>query len=254
MASDGLGGSAAAEQGNTVHADTVKVWDGPTRLFHWGLVLMILLLWLTGVVGGIDLPLPGGQTLMNMDFHMLLGQGVLALVLYRILWGFVGSSTARFSTFVRGPQAVLGYLKAVRNGKYPRFFGHNPAGALMILGLLAALLLQTGTGLFANDDILSEGPLAGLVGKDLSDTLTGVHGLVFNLLMALVIVHIAAAIVYRLKGENLIKPMVTGRKPREQVPAGEAPKMVSALLAVVLLALSVGAVFYGLPSFVEMMG
>lgn len=226
----------------------VKVWDLPTRLFHWILVLLFAVLWLSGTVGGIDLPLPGGKTIMNTDLHMLLGQVVLAMVLYRVLWGLVGSSTARFSSFVRGPAAVIAYLKAVRSGQHPLFTGHNPAGALMILAVLSLLLLQAGTGLFSNDDILSEGPLAATVGKDLSDTLTGFHGLIADGLIALVIVHVCAVVVYRLKGENLVKPMVTGYKDGTSLPPGEpAPRMVSPLLALVLLAVSVGAVFWGLP-------
>lgn len=226
----------------------VKVWDLPTRLFHWVLVTLFAVLWLSGSVGGIDLPLPGGKTMVNTDLHMLLGQVVLALVLYRVLWGLFGSSTARFSSFVRGPGAVMAYLKAVRSGQHPLFAGHNPAGALMILAVLALLLLQAGTGLFSNDDILSEGPLAALAGKDLSDTLTGVHGLIADGLIVLVIIHVGAVVVYRLKGENLVKPMVTGYKDRSSLPAGEAaPRMVSPVLALVLLAVSVAIVFGGIP-------
>lgn len=233
----------------------VKVWDLPTRVFHWVLVLLFAVLWISGAVGGVDLPLPGGKTLMNTDLHMLLGQVVLSLVLYRVLWGLVGSSTARFSSFVRGPGAVIAYLKAVRSGQHPLFTGHNPAGALMILGVLTVLLLQAGTGLFANDDILSEGPLAAAVGKDLSDTLTGVHGLIADALIALVVVHISAVVIYRLKGENLVKPMVTGYKDLASLPPGEpAPRMVSPLLALVLLAVSAGVVFGGVPHLAKLFG
>lgn len=233
----------------------VKVWDLPTRVFHWVLVVLCAVLWISGSVGGIDVPLPGGKTLMNTDLHMLLGQIVLSLVLYRVLWGLVGSSTARFSSFVRGPGAVLAYLKAVRSGQHPLFAGHNPAGALMILGVLTVLLLQAGTGLFANDDILSEGPLAAAVGKDLSDSLTGVHGLIANALIALVVVHVGAVVIYRLKGENLVKPMVTGYKDRSSLPPGEpAPRMVSPLLALVVLGVSVAAVFGGVPYLATVLG
>lgn len=227
----------------------VKVWDLPTRVFHWVLVLLFAVLWISGTVGGVDVPLPGGKTLMNTDLHMVLGQVVLSLVLYRVLWGLFGSSTARFSSFVRGPGAVFAYLKAVRSGQHPLFAGHNPAGALMIIGMLTVLLLQAGTGLFANDDILSEGPLAAAVGKDLSDSLTGVHGLIADALIALVVIHVSAVVIYRLKGENLVKPMITGYKDRGSLPPGEsAPRMVSPLLALVLLAVSVGVVFWGIPA------
>jgi len=226
----------------------VAVWDAPTRLFHWVLVLLIGLLWLSGEIGGlaINTPLPWGGTLFlgNMDLHMLLGEAVLALVLFRVLWGLVGSSTARFSEFVRGPAPVGAYLRAVTRGETPLFTGHNPAGALMILALLAVLATQAGLGLFANDDIFSEGPLAHLVSKETSDSLTGLHGAVFNVLLALVALHVAAALYYVIRGKNLVRPMLTGRKPRAQLPADAQPvRFASPLLALALLAVSGAAVW-----------
>lgn len=218
----------------------VAVWDIPTRLFHWLLAGLIGLLWLSGEVGGLSVnaPLPWGGTLFlgNMDIHMLLGEAVLILVVYRILWGLVGSSTARFGHFVRGPRAILAYVAAVARGETPLFTGHNPAGAVMIVVMLLALAVQAGLGLFANDDIFSEGPLAHLVDKDLSDTLTGLHGALFNGLVALVAVHVAAALYYGVRGKNLVRPMVTGRKPRQHLPPGaEGVRFVSPWRALVLL-------------------
>ncbi len=227
---------------------TVAVWDLPTRLFHWILVLLVLALWYTGEVGGlaVNTPLPWGGSLFlgNMDLHMLLGEAVLTLVVFRLLWGFVGTSTARFSQFVRGPAAVVGYLKAIARGETPLSAGHNPAGGLMILGLLAVLALQAGLGLFANDDIFSEGPLAHLVSKEVGDTLTSLHGAVFNLLLLAVVLHVSAAVYYGIRGKNLVRPMVTGRKPVAHLPKDAAPvRFASPLLALVLLLVAGGLVW-----------
>ena len=227
---------------------TVAVWDLPTRLFHWILVAAILLLFLSGEIGGLDLslPLPGGERLMlgNMDLHMLLGETVLGLVIFRVLWGLIGSSTARFATFVRGPAAVIDYLKALKRGDLPLSVGHNPAGALMILALLALAFVQVGTGLFANDDIFSEGPLAHLVSKGTSDLLTGVHGALFNLMGLAILAHVGAAVYYRLRGKNLILSMLTGRKAAELIPAGaELPRLQSFWLAVPVALIAAGAVW-----------
>lgn len=229
-------------------SEDIAVWDAPTRLFHWILVLLVALLWYSGEVGGLSVntPLPWGGTLFmgNMDVHMLLGEAVLTLVLFRILWGLAGSSTARFSEFVRGPKPVGAYLAAVARGETPLFTGHNPAGAAMILALLAVLAAQAGLGLFANDDIFSEGPLAKLVSKDTSDSLTGLHGALFNVLLALVALHVAAALYYVVRGKNLVRPMLTGRKPRYHLPADAPPvRFVSPWLALVFFALAWAAVW-----------
>jgi cytochrome b len=223
----------------------VAVWDLPTRIFHWLLVLLLVLLWYTGEVGGLSLnfeaPMIGTLFVGNLDVHMLLGQCVLALVIFRILWGFVGSSTARFSTFVRGPVPVGSYLRAVARGEMPLFTGHNPAGAWMILLLLTLLALQAGLGLFANDDIFSEGPLAHLVSKETGDRLTDLHGLSFNALLAAAALHVAAALYYLVRGENLVYPMITGRKPSMMVKTGGAPRIVPSwhALPVLLAAASI---------------
>lgn len=229
---------------STVTSHEIAVWDLPTRLFHWLLVLSIIGLYLSAEVLDLSfsMPLPwGGQWIMgNMDVHMLLGETVLTLVIFRVLWGFIGSGTARFANFIRGPRAVIDYLSALRRGEVPLAVGHNPAGALMIVALLVFLLAQVFTGMFANDDIFSEGPLAKLVSKSTSDALTGVHGLLFNILALLVVFHIAAAVYYRLRGENLIKAMVTGKKSADMLPPeATAPKIVNPLAAIPVLAVAI---------------
>lgn len=229
-------------------AETIPVWDLPTRIFHWTLVLCIALLAYSGEFGGlnISIPLPGGSQLVmaNMDIHMLLGETVLGLVIFRLIWGVIGSSTARFSSFIRGPKAVFAYLSALRRGELPLAVGHNPAGGLMILALLALAFAQVGSGLFANDDIFSEGPLAHLVSGSTSNLLTEVHGAVFSLLLIAIAAHVGAALYYRLRGENLIKAMVTGRKEAALLPANaSAPRLAPVWLAVPVAAIAWGIVW-----------
>lgn len=177
---------------------SVGVWDLPTRLFHWSLVGLVMLSIVTGLIGGV----------WQMDAHMLSGYAILALLGFRLAWGVVGSRHSRFSDFVKGPTTILAYLR----GRIDGGLGHNPAGALSVLAMLALLALQAGTGLCANDDILTEGPLAATVGKELSDTLTWVHKLTSNALMGLIALHLLAIGSYLLRGDNLIRPMLTGRK------------------------------------------
>lgn len=180
----------------------ILVWDFPTRLFHWCLVVLVGVSWLTGEMG-------------EMEWHMRSGIAILTLVLFRLLWGLIGSTTARFSDFVKPPSAALGYARDLAAGKTAQYLGHNPLGAWMVVLLLLLLLSQAGTGLFANDDIFTEGPLYHLVTKSTSDWLTVIHKTVFNVLLAAVALHVAAAVFYLLvKKENLILPMIHGRKPR----------------------------------------
>ena len=181
---------------------TVNVWDLPTRLFHWTLVVLMIIQWWSA------------ENSDTMDWHLRGGYAVLTVVLFRLIWGFMGSDTARFSDFLRGPGAALAYVKALVRGETPLYLGHNPMGGWSIVALLTLLLIQAGTGLFATDDILIEGPLYGWVSKSACDWLTTVHKLNFNLLLLVIAVHISAVLFYLLvKRENLIHPMLSGRKP-----------------------------------------
>ncbi len=187
----------------------VKIWDLPTRIFHWSLLLAIVACWQTA----------GGDG--DMDRHFLCGYVVLALLLFRLVWGVIGSTTARFANFIAVPRAVLAYLKNMRAHNTPHP-GHNPAGGWMVLLLLIALLVISITGLFANDDIMSEGPLAHYVGESLSDLATSWHERAFYTLLALVGLHLGAILFYLLvKKENLVRPMLSGDKyfSREEMPA-----------------------------------
>lgn len=207
---------------------TIPVWDLPTRLFHWVLVALMIAQWWTA------------EQSSTMDYHVWGGYAVLTLVLFRLIWGFIGSDTVRFSDFVRGPAMALGYVKALLRGETPLYLGHNPMGGWSIIAMLLLLLIQAGTGLFANDDILIEGPLYAWVSKDTSDWLTTIHHFNFNLLLAVIAVHISAVLFYLLvKRENLIHPMLSGCKhlPLEQV--GQAPRMASPWLGLVVLAVAI---------------
>jgi cytochrome b len=208
----------------------VPVWDMPVRLFHWILVLLIAFSWLSSEMDW-------------MTWHMYSGYTILTLILFRILWGFVGSTHARFSDFIYGPRALIGYIKTLPSRTAAKFAGHNPLGGISVVLILLCVLAQAGTGLFANDDIIYEGPLFKHVSKDLSDWLTTLHKYNFNVMLALIGVHIGAVLYYLIwKSENLVKPMFTGRK---QLPAGAVPAtMRSAGLAVVLLAVCAAGVWF----------
>jgi len=199
-----------AETDNT-KPTPLQVWDLPTRLFHWLVVILVAVSFVTAEVGG-----------MWMTYHMWSGYTILALLLFRVVWGFVGGRTSRFSQFVRGPKAVLRYAKDLLKTDAPRHFGHNPLGGWSILAMLAALLVQAVTGLFANDDIFTEGPLYPWVSKATSDLLTRIHKFNQWVIVALVAVHVLAVFFYLFrKRENLIGPMVTGKKRWEgEVPRG----------------------------------
>ena len=210
----------------------VKVWDLPTRLFHWTLVALMIAQWLTAQNSGA------------MNYHLWGGYAVLALVLFRLIWGVMGSETARFGAFVRGPGAALDYVKALLRGETPLYLGHNPMGGWSIVAMLVLLLIQAGTGLFANDDILIEGPLYSWVSKSVSDWLTTIHKLNFNLLLAVIAVHISAVLFYLLvKRENLIHPMLSGRKHLSSEQIDAAPRMVSPWLGLAALAVASLAVW-----------
>lgn len=179
---------------------SVRIWDLPTRLFHWLLVLGVGFSWFSAETGG-----------NWMVWHERTGMFLLALVLFRVIWGFVGSDTARFGSFLRSPIQALKHLRELGSKATAFHVGHNPLGAWMVVALLAALLAQGVTGLFATDDIMTEGPLIGLVSGKTAELLTTIHHLTFNIILLLVAAHVAAVMFYRFyKRTNLIKAMVLG--------------------------------------------
>ncbi|MBX9635602.1 MAG: cytochrome b/b6 domain-containing protein [Magnetospirillum sp.] len=209
----------------------VKVWDQPIRLFHWSLAILVATLWGTGQLG-------------QLDIHMRLGLWVMALLIFRLLWGVAGSPTARFSHFVRGPAAIRAYLIAARNGT-ARSIGHNPLGALSVLALLGLLLAQSASGLFTTDDIVTDGPLVHLVASKTAALLSSIHRIGSKILLGLIVVHLAAVVFYKwVKKDDLVRAMITGTK---NVPPGvEGIRFANPLLALALFAIAAALVWGGL--------
>lgn len=205
-----------------------RIWDLPTRLFHWALATLVVFSVITAKVGGLW-----------MDWHMRSGYAILALVLFRILWGFGGSHYARFSAFVRPPRIVLDYLC----GRAEHGAGHSPAGALSVVALLAVLLLQGSTGLFSNDGSFIEGPLARLASGSVVDRVSTLHRYGEWAILGLAGLHIAAITYYSLlRRAALVGPMITGDHPSiVATPADDGAVMrLRALLLATLSAALVG--------------
>jgi cytochrome b len=176
---------------------TIRVWDVPTRLFHWLLLALVI-----GSVVSVKI---GGNAML---WHGRFGHLIFGLIVFRIVWGVVGSTYARFSHFVRGPGSIVDYLRGRWRGA-----GHNPLAALSVLALLGVLAFQSVTGLFANDDIAFNGPLYSAVSSSMSNRISGWHRQAEWLIYALIALHVAAVLFYTLvKKDNLIVPMFTGRK------------------------------------------
>jgi cytochrome b len=206
----------------------IRVWDAPIRLFHWALVVLLGLSWFTESRGW-------------MELHFLSGYSVIALLLFRVAWGIVGSETARFSHFVKSPLAALRNLAHLPRREPDVGIGHNAAGGWMVLAMLALLAVQVTTGLCANDDAATEGPLFRYVGKDWSDWLSHIHAVNFKLIQLAVLVHVGAILAYAvLKRHDLVRPMITGRKHLPD--AATPPALVHPVRAIVLFAIAVAAV------------
>jgi cytochrome b len=208
----------------------VRVWDLSVRLFHWALVALLLFQAVSGKLGG-----------RLIDWHLYGGYAVFALVVFRVLWGFAGSITARFASFLVRPAAALSFGARLLSRRAEAYAGHNPLGGWMVVALLLSLALQVGTGLFSNDGIATDGPLAALISIELSDRLTEVHRWNFWILLALAAVHTAAALYHWLVlKEDLIGAMFTGVK---RLRAGETTAtFVSPWRALLVFACALAAV------------
>jgi cytochrome b len=207
----------------------ILVWDLPTRLFHWLLAALLVASFVTVNIGGVWMPT-----------HLKCGYAILGLLVFRILWGFVGARYARFSSFVRGPMVVFGYARSLLRQDAPKQLGHNPMGGWSVLAMLISLMVQAITGLFANDDIFIKGPLYPWVGKATSDWLTHIHRLNQEVLLLLVGLHLIAVFFYlTIKHDNLILPMFTGRKPWHAKDQASANPLGTAALVAILSAIGV---------------
>lgn len=203
-----------------------RLWDGPVRIVHWLLVVLIAFSWWASED--------------HMNWHRWSGYAVIGLVVFRIYWGFAGGGAARFSSFVKGPKAVAAYAATVARRDVATTPGHNPLGALSVLAILAVLLVQVGTGLFAVDiDAFEGGPLSDRVSFDLGRQIAEWHELSFRVLQALVVLHVAAVLFYwAWKKTNLIGAMVTGKRTLPSDP-GLARAPAWRLAAGVVLAIAV---------------
>ncbi|WP_114418842.1 cytochrome b/b6 domain-containing protein [Marinospirillum perlucidum] len=215
--------------------ENIKVWDWSIRVFHWSLPVIIFALW---------------YTRLDPQIHQLFAQVLMGLLIYRVIWGFVGTPYARFGCFVRSPGAMWTYLTGFLKGRKASYLGHNPLGGAMVVLLLLVMGLQLTTGLFI-DDFLFPGPLYSLVPAAVSEWMTTWHHRFFNLLLALIVIHLMAILVYRLKGDNLVKAMLVGSKPADPQAAdldrkNQAFPWLRFLIAVVLAVLPVYWIFNGL--------
>lgn len=202
----------------------IRLWDLPTRLFHWLLVLAVAGAFITAKIGG-----------NAMHWHGRLGLFIFGLLVFRFVWGFVGSTHARFFNFVRGPAAIRDYLAGRWQG-----VGHNPLGAFSVLALLGVLTAQAVSGLFSHDDIAFAGPLARLLASDCVSDISSVHRLLEKVLIVLVALHLAAIVFYaRVKRQNLVKPMITGWSEGDESQSAQGGGFLALLFAVILALLAV---------------
>lgn len=203
-----------------------RVWDLPTRVFHWLLALAVSGLLATGFLGA-------------MEWHFRLGYLVLALLLFRLLWGFVGGRWSRFGTFLYRPRSIAAYLRG--NAHPDHLIGHNPLGALSVFAMLGLLALQVGTGLLADDEISNAGPLTHLVSGAVASLATGWHAERGKwLVIALLVLHLLAVLYYALvRRHRLVGPMISGDK---SLPAAQSSRddVTTRLFAVVLFAACMG--------------
>lgn len=208
----------------------ILVWDGAVRLVHWLMVILVPLLWWTAEEG-------------HMDWHKRAGLTMLGLVLFRLLWGFLGTWTARFTPMMRRIRSLSSYIGKLRRGEPASTFGHSPMAVLSVFAMLLALVTQVTTGLFSVDvDGLESGPLAALISFETGRQVAEVHEFNFNLLAILIGLHLTAIAIYRfVLKERLVGAMVTGRRSRADFPAvppqAENPPRKFAMIAAALASL-----------------
>jgi cytochrome b len=216
----------------------VLAWDFPTRAFKWTLAALVVSAWASNKFGG-----------GTPNWHKWTGYAILVLIVFRLLWGFVGGSTARFINFVRGPGAALSYGLALLQGRTPKYLGHNPLGGAMVMAILAALAAQGALGLYAGDAdrLIIDGPLARTVSDEAVTFAARWHHRVFDMLKILIVLHVMANLYYAfVKREPLIRGMATGYKPSDAYVDAPAARAGSPMAAVACLIASVVIVFGGI--------
>ena len=212
--------------------NAVRIWDLPTRLFHWSLAICVIALVVTAKVGGDA-----------MNWHFRLGYAVFTLLLFRLLWGLVGGHWSRFASFFPTPGRLARYLGGRATAHDTA--GHNPLGALSVLAMLAVLSVQVGTGLFADDEIASAGPLTALVSGSVVSAATTWHKSWGQyLVIGLVVLHVLAIVVYLIRRQNLVTPMLLGDKRMAEPVTPARDTAATRLLALVLLGAAAGVVWW----------
>jgi cytochrome b len=221
MAHTGLGASEKTGR-------AILVWDAPTRLFHWLTAALIAVAYITYLLGW-------------MNWHARAGDAALTLVVFRLLWGFFGSQTARFSRFVAAPHAAFAHLGRIFRREPDRQVGHNAAGGWMVLLLLVLVLGEALSGIYVQNDVANQGPLTEITPARVANVITASHRIFWDALLGAILLHVLAIIVYAAaKGQDLLRPMVTGWKT---LPPGVAqPPVASTLRATLLLGISALAV------------
>jgi cytochrome b len=211
------------------------VWDLPLRLFHWLFAVSLVASYVTA-----QFAFEGGPAVWA-QWHFWLGYWMIGLLIFRLIWGFIGPRHARFTSFVASPVSIWRYFR----GKAPYTVGHNPAGGIMVLVMLALAAVQATTGLFSSDDVLWSGPYKPSVSGAWSSWLTSVHGFNINLIELAVVLHLGAIAFYRyVKKQNLVIPMLTGHKPGELVPPHEAISSSQLIKALIVAAVAAGLVYF----------
>lgn len=211
----------------------IRIWDLPVRVFHWSLAALLVFSFVTGKAGGFWL-----------TWHMRSGYAILALLFFRLAWGFVGSDNARFAQFVRGPRAALEHARLVISRRVPELTGHNPLGGWMVLAMLALVALQAFTGLFADDEIATQGPLAAKASNAWVARMTAIHTVNEWLIVAAVVVHVGVVAYYQWGlRSDIVGPMWHGYRRDAPGPAASGPRHASPFLALALLALAAAAVY-----------
>ncbi|HTV89074.1 MAG TPA: cytochrome b/b6 domain-containing protein [Stellaceae bacterium] len=206
---------------------SIRVWDLPTRLFHWLAVLLVAGAYAT-------------WRLDWMGWHERLGYTLFALLLFRVIWGFVGSDTARFARFLASPAAAWRYLRHALRREPDALAGHNPAGGWMVVVLLLLLLGETLTGIYVASDVADVGPLTAVTPAAVADAIDAAHALLWDALLAAIALHVLAIIAYAaIKGQNLLWPMITGTKRLSN--GAPPPRLAGASRGVLVLVGSIAA-------------
>lgn len=210
----------------------INVWDLPTRIFHWTLVGLFVFLIISGDMGD-DL----------IEWHFYAGYLLSGLILFRIIWGVIGSEHSRFTSFIRHPRTTLSYLKGMLAGNADHHYGHNPAGGMMVIALLVLLTLQVATGLVTTDNVIWDGPFYSAVSDQVAEIGGELHETIQGLLQLLVVMHVAAIIFHRFKyNDPLVPAMIHGKKP--DMGGAVSVRNVSMVRTLIALALSMAWVYY----------